>query len=192
VAEFDANEVGKLEFAKRIQRDPALVTRWRKAGKLVMSADGKRVCVRESLARLQLSLDPARGGHRGASGSASRDIASPASPAARIADPAPAMGDLNYQREAARDKRASAQQRELELAKSAGELVEVAAVQHRIADHARAALDFLAARRRRLAPTLALESDPRKVEALLEQSDREFAAAVSRLGTAMDNEAQAA
>jgi phage terminase Nu1 subunit (DNA packaging protein) len=102
------------------------------------------------------------------------------------------MGDLNYQREAARDKRASAQQRELELAKSAGELVEVAAVQHRIADHARAALDFLAARRRRLAPTLALESDPRKVEALLEQSDREFAAAVSRLGTAMDNEAQAA
>jgi hypothetical protein len=191
VAEFDANEIGKLEFAKRIHRDPALVTRWRKAGKLVMSADGKRVCVRESLARLKLSLDPARGGNRAASG-ASRSIAAPASPAARIADPAPAMGDLNYQREAARDKRASAQQRELELAKSAGELVEVAAVQHRIADHARAALDFLAARRRRLAPTLALESDPRKVEALLEQSDSEFAAAVSRLGTAMDNEAQAA
>jgi hypothetical protein len=169
VAEFDPNEISKLEFAKRIQRDPALVTRWRKVGKLVMSADGKRVCVRESLARLQLSLDPARGGQRGASG-APRCIAAPASPAVRITDAAAAMGDLNYQREAARDKRASAQQRELELAKSAGELGEVATVQHRFADHTRVALDFLASRRR-LTLTLALESDPRKVEALLEQSD---------------------
>jgi hypothetical protein len=45
VAEFDSNEISKLEFAERIHRDRALVTRWRKAGKLVMSADGKRVYV---------------------------------------------------------------------------------------------------------------------------------------------------
>lgn len=182
MAEFDREEESKSEFAARIKRDPALITRWRKAGKIVMSADGKRVRVRESLALLQLSLDPGRGGNRGSGQSQPMPVAPSSAPVARAQEPVQALGDLSYQREAARDKRASALQRELELAKSAGDLVDVATVQHRIAEHARAALDFLAARRRRLSPALALESDPRKIEAMLEQSDREFASAVAGLG----------
>lgn len=72
----------------------------------------------------------------------------------------------------------------LEYEREAGLLVSVESVQHRIADHVRAALDALAASRRRLAPVLALETDPRKVESILEQSHREVAEAMAGLGPA--------
>ncbi|MGH8032502.1 MAG: hypothetical protein ACREO8_09105, partial [Luteimonas sp.] len=100
---------------------------------------------------------------------------------------------LNYQREAARDKRASAMQRELELAREAGDLLHAADVTNRIAHHVRQALDVLASRRRRLAPTLALETDPRRIEQLLEESDREFCKALAGLAMPKpDDQAEAA
>ncbi len=175
------NEMTQKDFAALLGISAPMVVKHKARKRLVMNAAGDRVLVRESIARIEAARDPARGGDR-----------TPAAPASAPAVPAPGAGsastgsepeDLNYQREAARDKRASARQRELELAKSAGELVATSDVEHRIAHHVRAALDHLASRRRRLAPKLALEADPRKVEQLLEESDREFCIALAGLAT---------
>lgn len=166
------------EFAARRGVSEPMVSRWKKKGYLVLDDDGK-VLEAESNARLDAMLDPGRGGDR--TGKAANSATTPPASDAR-GDQADA-GDLNYQREAARDKRASARQRELELAKSAGELVPAADVERRVAHHVRGALDHLASRRRRLAPKLAMEADPRKVEQLLEESDREFCIALAGLAT---------
>jgi phage terminase Nu1 subunit (DNA packaging protein) len=175
-----ATETGitQAEFAKRRGVSEAMVSRWKSKGYLVL--DGKNVLEAASNARLSSMLDPARGGDR--SGKVQSLAKPPAAPMVHdntLPDGKPE--DLNYQREAARDKRASAKQRELDLAKSAGELVLASDVEHRIAHHVRGAIDHLASRRRRLAPKLALEADPRKVEQLLEESDREFCTALAAL-----------
>lgn len=181
--------ITQAEFAKRRGVSEAMVSRWKRKGLLVLADDG-RVLEAASNARLAAMLDPGRGGDR--TGKAGRSGAAGGQPGGAPADPL----ELNYQREAARDKRASALQRELELARDAKELLPAADVANRIAHHVRKALDVLAARRRRLAPKLALETDPRKVEQLLEESDREFCLALAGLAgqgpTDAESEAAAA
>ncbi len=173
-----AAELNQKEFALLLGKSEPLIVKWKQKGRLVMTADGKRVRVAESVARLNATMDPGRGGDRTAK------AAPPDAPTALIqADQrtlAP-VADLNYQREAARDKRASALTRELELAEKAGALVLAQDVEHRIAGLVRAAVDQLASSRRRLAPALAIETDPRKVEQLLAERDREFCTKVAAL-----------
>lgn len=184
------NEMTQKAFAQLLGISPPMVVKHKGKGRLVMNAAGDRVVVRESIARIQAARDPARGGDRNATAG---PVPAVAAPVATSAAPELEPEDLNYQREAARDKRASARQRELDLAKAAGELVPAADVEQRIAHHVRQALDHLASRRRRLAPKLALEADPRKVEQLLEESDREFCLALAGLATsAKGDEALAA
>lgn len=169
----------------------AMISRWKSKGMLVLDREG-RVLAAASNARLRETLDPARGGDR-----TGRQRVAPAAGAAALHNgaaggsrasyaPVEAGGEaedrLSYQREAARDKRASAMQRELELAREAGDLLHAGDVTNRIANHVRQALDVLAARRRRLAPKIALETDPRAVEQMLEESDREFCLALAGLG----------
>ena len=169
--------ITQAEFAQRRGVSEAMVSRWKGKGYLVLDSVG-RVLESATNARLREVLDPGRGGDR--TGKTSRLGAS--LPLAGATPDYQADHDrLSYQREAARDKRASALQRELELAKAAGEVVLSGEVSQRIANHVRAALDHLASRRRRLAPKLALETDPRKVEDLLAESDREFCKALAGL-----------
>lgn len=193
----------QAEFAKHRGVSEAMVSRWKTKGYLVFTTD-RRVDVAASMDRLDRMLDPARGGDRtgrqrpySPAGAAGVPQAPPGAGSQGGApggaeggwDPDPDR--LNYQREAARDKRASAMQRELELAREAGQLVRANEAASRIANHVRQALDSLAARRRRLAPKLALEADPRKVEQLLEESDREFCIALANLVTGQPTEAPA-
>src|SRR5689334_4941147 len=97
------------EFAQLVNRDPGLVNRWMFAGKLVLSEDGERIRVRESIDRLGAELHPGRGGDR-VNGKSRIGMAG---------DPdADSRGD--YTTEAAREKRASAQLKEIELAERAG------------------------------------------------------------------------
>ena len=175
-------ELSQKDFAALRGVSEPMVVKWKRKGRLVMSEDGKRVRVAESIALLEATRDPGRGGDR--TGKAA------AAPQGAASAPVPPDGsDLNYQREAARDKRASAMQRELELAEKAGALVVSVDVEHRIAGHVRAATDYLASSRRRIAPTLALEADARKVEQLLEERDREFCTKLAALA-APQQEAQ--
>ena len=175
-------ELSQKEFAALRGVSEPMVVKWKRKGRLVMTEDGKRVRVAESIALLEATRDPGRGGDR----TGKPPITPPGGAGATV--PAD-NGDLSYQREAARDKRASAMQRELELAEKAGALVVSVDVEHRIAGHVRAAIDYLASSRRRIAPTLALEADARKVEQLLEERDREFCTKLAALA-APQQEAQ--
>lgn len=120
-----------------------------------------------------------------------------AAPAPQHAPPAgandPEAGIASsFQRARAVKEQFSARMAKLEYERESGTLINAQDVQNRIADHVRAALDILAARRRRLAPELALETDPRKIEAALEQSDREFAAEMAGLAAPAAAEQEAA
>lgn len=176
-------ELSQKDFAALRGVSEPMVVKWKRKGRLVMTDDGKRVRVAESIALLESTRDPGRGGDRTGKPAGAPHSASGAQAPLE-------SGDLSYQREAARDKRASAMQRELELAKDAGALVLAIDVEHRIAGHVRAAIDYLASSRRRLAPTLAIELDARKVEQLLEERDREFCTKLAALGSPADMAAQ--
>ncbi|WP_303749527.1 hypothetical protein [Stenotrophomonas pigmentata] len=183
--------ITQATFAARRGVSEAMVSRWKAKGMLVLDSEG-RVLEAASNARLRATLDPGRGGDR--TGRQRPPVPAGATSARPAAQGAPEGGydpdpdRLNYQREAARDKRASAMQRELELARDAGQLLHADEVTNRIAHHVRSAIDVLAARRRSLAPKLALETDPRKVEQLLEQADREFCQALVGLATTPDGD----
>lgn len=101
------------EFAALIGCSAPMVTKHKDAGRLVM--EGRLVCVSESLARIEAWKDPARGGDR-----TGRSLEpSAVSAGASSTDP----DRLNYNAQAAREKLAAAQLRELELAREAGDLV---------------------------------------------------------------------
>lgn len=178
-----APEMNQKEFAALLGKSEPMVVKWKHKGRLVMTDDGKRVRVAESVARINASHDPGRGGDR-----TLRPVSSPPPPASGASALSPGLPaapgaalPLNYQDEAARDKRASARQRELELAERAGAVVAAERVEHRIAGLVRAAVDLLASSRRRLAPALAIEGDARQVEQILAERDREFCTKVAAL-----------
>ncbi len=60
----DDTEVSGAEFARLTMRDPGLVSRWKRSGKLVLSDSGK-ILLNASREALSKSLDPGRGGRRG-------------------------------------------------------------------------------------------------------------------------------
>lgn len=164
------NEVTQKDFAALRGVSPALVSKWKDQGRLVMNKAGNRVLVAETTAVLERTRDPARGGDRTGRG---RQVASSAPPApadgagrAGRAGEGPVDG-LVYQAEAAREKRAAAQLRELELAEKAGELVMAVLADRRAFELARAGRDAVMAVPDRLSTLLAAESNPAKVHALL-------------------------
>lgn len=175
----------QAEFAKHRGVSEAMVSRWKAKGLLVFTAEG-RVDVAASMDLLDRMLDPARGGNRAArpsAVSASRPPAAPAPPPAGTLPPAAWPQDggdkANYNVEAARERRAKAQLAELELAEKAGTLVPAGDVEALFFDRVRAARDLFAQIGRRIAPDLALETDPAKIEAKLNAEYRAVCAALA-------------
>lgn len=162
-------ECSQSDFAELIKVKPPYVTRLKQKGRLVLTADGKRVLVAESIARIRAARDPARGGDRSAgAGDAGAARGTSNTPTAREAfGPQPQGNGLVYQDEAAREKRAAAQLRELELGERAGSLVIAAEVDLQVFNLARAARDALMAIPDRVATILAAETDPIAVHARL-------------------------
>lgn len=157
------------EFAALLGCSEAMVTKHKQAGRLVM--EGKLVCVAESVARIEAWKDPARGGDRTGkpdsplAGAISGMLASQGASAS-----AAGGGDtdrLNYNVQAAREKLASAQLRELELAREAGSLVVKADRDAAEFGRARAGREAMLSIPDRLAVVLASKSDPAEVHALL-------------------------
>lgn len=115
------------DFAALIGMSAPAVCKHGKAGRLVMQ--GKRVVVRASVEAIRRNTHPGRGGDR--TGKASRSVSTareafgpyPHSPSGAAAGADGASVPLIYQEEAAREKRASAQLREMEVAEKAGSLV---------------------------------------------------------------------
>jgi hypothetical protein len=149
------------EFARHLGRAPSYVTKLRQAGRLVLTDDGKRVHVDASKQRIA-ATESGQPQH----------VAAREHHAQRRAQPAPPAGEAPPEADAPlvpgtradwerREAAARAQLREIELAKTRGDLVETAAV-HRAGSEAggilRTTLENLADQ---LAPQLA-EGDPER------------------------------
>jgi hypothetical protein len=148
------------------------------------------VRVAESIARLEATRDPARGGDRtDKPASAPQGASQPAG--GQVPQAAPVVG-LIYTDEAAREKRARAQLAELELAERAGELVLAAKVDAIMFGLARAGREAVLALPDRLATVLAAESDPTVVHAKLLAECRKVCAAMAAPGVAAQAQAAAA
>lgn len=170
------------EFASLHGCTKPYVTALRKAGRLVLTDDGKKVRVAESLARIEATRDPAMAAvaarHAQERGAALAGVPSstPAATSPGLAPPPPAdddafdggdEGNPDYQRWKARKERAAALREELRLGEEAGDLVRIAdavAVAAQAFTSVRTAFEALPDS---IASTLAGESDESRVRILL-------------------------
>lgn len=150
--------MSQREFARLLGCSEPMVTKHKDAGRLVM--EGRQVCVRESLARIEAWKDPARGGDR-----TGKPVAE--SPAGLPAAPATDAERLNYNVQAAREKLAAAQLRELELAREAEALVLKKERDDAEFGRARAGREAILSIPDRLATRLAAKTDPVEIHAML-------------------------
>lgn len=153
------------EFAALLGCSEPMVTKHKDAGRLVM--EGRMVKVRESLDRIAAWKDPARGGDR--TGKPQQEApALAAATSTALASPSGTDADrLNYNIQAAREKLAAAQLRELELAREAGALVLKADRDAAEFGRARAGREAILSIPDRLAVQLAPKTDPAEIHALL-------------------------
>ena len=151
------------EFAALIGCSEPMVNKHKNAGRLVM--EGRMVLVAESIARIDAWKDPARGGDR--SGKAEQPAPAVAAKSAGAPSGSSDSDRLNYNIQAAREKLATAQLRELELAREAGALVLKADRDAAEFGRARAGREAMLSIPDRLAVVLASKSDAADVHALL-------------------------
>lgn len=118
------DEMTQRAFAEHIGKRPSYITELKQAGRIVMSADGRRVMVAESLERIEATKSP--------------DKAHVAERHAQARGDEPAVeetaADASYAESRARRENFQAKLAELEYRRQAGELVELAAVQATVAD----------------------------------------------------------
>lgn len=163
--------LSQKDFAALLGISAPMVSKHKKAGRLVMT--GGLVLVEASMARIAAAKDPARGGDR------RREDAQGNTPTAATA----LAGDdqrLNYTVQAAREKLAAAQLRELELAREAGQLVLKQARDDAEFGRARMAREAIMALPDRLSIVLAAEAAPERVHALLTAACRAICAQLAR------------
>lgn len=166
--------LSQKDFAALLGISAPMVSKHKKAGRLVM--DGGLVLVEASMARIAAAKDPGRGGDR------RHDSAQAGAQAASAAPPPWLPGDdrSNYTVQAAREKLAAAQLRELELAREAGQLVLKQARDDAEFGRARMAREAIMALPDRLSVVLAAEASPETVHALLTAACRKICAELAR------------
>jgi phage terminase Nu1 subunit (DNA packaging protein) len=174
----ESRYVTRAEFARLRNCSGPYVTKLGHQGRLVLDASGKLVDVAATIALLERTDDPARGGDRTGKPAAAPTLALPApgqvAPATQPAPgvvgdsaPVPAEEGTAYKTAATRERIAKARLAELELAEKSGNLVrrdEVEAAVFGLARQAQEALDAIADR---LSTQLAAETDPARVHQLL-------------------------
>lgn len=159
-------EATQKAFAQLLGVSEPMVVKHKQSGRLVMA--GKLVRVAESIARIHAWKNPARGGDRTGKVQAHSPMAAAVAQALHPAPTSSGNADKsNYNLQAAREKLAAAQLRELELAREAGDLVLAAAVEALVFDQARQAREALMSIPDRVATILAAETDPAVVYARL-------------------------
>lgn len=184
-------EMTRADYARYRGVRKSYITQLAHEGRLVFTADGKRVRVRESDQRIQASRDPSKEGVRERfaeqrSESLARELAleqpagetrrpdEAASPAgAATSAPTPEPDSLmDVRRELITEQAASARLKRLELE---GRLVDRAEVTRAVFEKARVARNALLALPDRLATPLAAETSPAKVYDLLVAEFRRIA-----------------
>ena len=173
------------EFAAIREVDVSAVCRWRQEGRLVLADDGQTILVDASMAKLDATIDPARGRH---AESTKRRLG------ATEGNSGGEGPGISYHEQAAREKRARATLAELDLAKQAGNLVPRAEVEQLVGGVAIAAREALLALPGRLAAELYAAGSVAAVEDLLLAELRricEQLAADAEAGLQRDQEAAA-
>jgi hypothetical protein len=162
--------LSQKDFAALIGISAPMVSKHKKAGRLVMQ--GGLVRVEASMARIAAAKDPGRGGDRRHDGAQTR------TPTNAPASSTAAFGDdrSNYTVQAAREKLAAAQLRELELAREAGQLVLKQARDDAEFGRARMAREAIMALPDRLSVVLAADASPESVHARLTAACRRICA----------------
>lgn len=159
-------ELTQKEFAALRGVSEPMVSRWKARQRLVMTDDGTKVRVRESIDLLERTLDPARGGDR--TGKQSPSLAlPPPSHAARAPDDQPRGSNARYQDAAHDEKRERAAILRLERMELEGKLVFRDRVEQEAQTRATQGRDALVAILDRLPAQLAAESDVEKIRELL-------------------------
>lgn len=182
--------VTRAEFARMRGCSGPYVTKLGHQGRLVLNASGKRINVAATMALLDQSDDPARGGDRTGKSEPESGFA-----LARPAVGAPlssAREDLPweataivdgaaYKNAATRERMAKARLAELELAEKSGNLVRRDEVEAAVFGLARQAQEALVSIADRLSTQLAAEADPARVH---QQLSEEVARVIAQIAAA--------
>lgn len=144
--------ISKSEYAAHRGVSPAMVTRWIKAGRIVLDASGKRVDVAASDAVLAASMDLTRGGRGGKPG-AERSVAPGTAP----------FTETPLSRATSDDKEASTALKRLKLARESGAVVDRQAFERTNETTFAGLRDGLLGIPNRIGTRVAAETDARKV-----------------------------
>lgn len=166
----------QAEFARLVNRKPGYISQLKTAGVLVMTGDGRRVRVRESLAALEANRNPSF------DGVAARHEAERRAKAAAAAQPAPPVpveedeedGGLSVTEAnrllkiaSAREKQIDVELAEMKLRRERGDLLHAADVRAACAAAATEARHGFERMVEALAPRLAATSDEHRIRELL-------------------------
>src|SRR6218665_854688 len=175
--------LSKSEFAASQGWRPSYVTKLKDQGRLIMSPDGKKVDVAATLAKLQETADPSKVGvtKRHADERNERDVGQHTRSRAPAALGNDGDGHGKFQEARARREHFLAQQAELEYRRMCGELVERAPIADAAAKTGRMLRDAMLGLPTKIAPKLAVVSDPWEVEKLLRDAIRVALEDISRL-----------
>ena len=200
--EREEGEVSFKAFARILgERSPSYVTQLKGEGRLVLSDDGKRVRVAESLAWVRSTADPGKAGVV-ARHAAARDDEALSSPSAT--DEA-AVGDLEApsadpveQSHARRRSKAMADKAETDALaaerdyrRSMGELMEAAAVEHAVRGAVASFRGSLENLPNTLAPELSAMTDEGRIRVLLSEAFEHALEELSRQFAAIGRQEQA-
>lgn len=157
------------EYAVHRKVSDSYVRRMRREGKLV--CEGKAILVQASDALLNDLTHPLRGGDR---------TTTAESPAAASVGVPSASGGPSVQEAVRRERLARARLAELELGEQLNELTRTKGVERAVFTLVRQALNSMMNLPSRLRSQLAAESEPRKVEAMLEAEIRKIASKMQK------------
>lgn len=183
---MDTNILTKKEFAERQGCSPAYVSKLVKEGKIVLTEDGKKVIVDQSLVRMQQSRDPSkvRVAERHARERLERDVGQYTKPNAPDLpsfplDTGTSFDDpknIDFQKARAMREHYLAMQAKNEYLKSQRTLVERDRVERAAFALARLQRDSFMGLPTKIAPSLAAISDPWELEKKLQEAVRNLLA----------------
>jgi len=168
-------EMGFAEFARHLGVRPSYITELRKAGRLVLTDDAKAVKVAESLALIDSTRDPSRGGvaarHAAARGQevGPRTQSDHGDDDERAANVAAASSDHGFQKAKAINERYKAMTAKVEYERLIGKLAPVADIEAATAELVTALRRRLEGMGTTLAPLVAPVSEPTACKALIDE-----------------------
>ncbi len=173
MAGAEGGEVSRKAFARILGAAPSYITQLQEEGRLVLSADGKKVRVEESLALIRGTADPSKAGvaerHAAARGAPTGAAAADDQEGddAMPSDPVQG-GDARRRAKALADKaETDAKAAELDYRQRVGELLEAAEVEHLIKSAVATFRGGLESLPDTLAPELSALSDEGRIRVVL-------------------------